>query len=406
MSIAAKKRILFVDDDALLLRVYEMMLEDEPYAWDIVTANDAATALDLIKNSEFDIVVSDMRMPGMSGTELMKEVRNRHPRTSRVILSGMQDQKEIAESLQATHQFVPKPFHPRELKLTLEQICGLNVFMLDDRLQSLVGVLDNVPSFPSVYLEVMAALGSEDPSIEHVAEIIARDPALIAKILQVANSAAFGLMNKVSSPFEAVQFLGFSTIRSMTLSIHVFANFSSLKHRSFSVERLCDHSMHTGVIARSILQAEHAAPAAADDAYTGGMLHDMGKLMLAQNLPEDFDRALQLAEDKNIPLHDAEVEVFGATHAGVGAYLLGLWGLPASIVEAVAFHHTPEKSSVRAFGPPAAVHVASAIEHEITGDGEAEIFINSDYLTAIGKGNQLPVWRADAEELLTASFDS
>lgn len=403
MSIALKKRILFVDDDPLMLRVYEMMLEDEAIAWEVVTTESSEAALQMVRGSTFDIVVSDMRMPGLSGTELMKEVRAHHPATSRVILSGLQDQKEIAETLQSTHQFVPKPFHPRELKVILEQICALNAFMLDQRLQALVGELDCVPSFPSVYLEVMEALNTDDPSIELIADIIAKDPALIAKILQVANSAAFGLMNKVSSPFEAVQFLGFSAIRSLALSIHVFATFSTLKHRSFSAERLCDHSMHTGVLARSLMHSEGAPRAAAEDAYTAGMLHDVGKLMLAQNLPQEFDRALSIAEQNKIDLHKAELEVFGATHAGVGAYLLGLWGLPPSIVEGVAFHHEPGRT-MQTFGTATAVHVASAIEHQISGDDVTENTLQTAHLEKIGRADRLDQWRGDAEELLTASF--
>lgn len=398
-----KKRVLFVDDDPLLLRVYELMLSDDADAWEVVTACDGERGLECIRRQPFDIVVSDMRMPGVSGTELMHEVRKIDPSTSRVILSGLQDQKEIAESLQATHQFVAKPFHPRELKATLEQLGRLKTLLADKALQSIAGHLNTLPSFPAVYLDVIVALSSEDASMDQIGEIISRDPALVAKLLQVANSAAFGLMKKVSSPTEAVQFLGFSTVRALTLSVHVFANFIGIRHARFSAERLCDHSMRTAQIARAIMQAEGATLAEIDHAYTAGMLHDVGKLVLAQNLPDQFQQALQLADQRRLPAFAAEREVFGTTHAAVGAYLLGLWGLPGDIVEGVAFHSEPPAGAFTAAG---AVHIASALEHEAAGNSADAALINQAFLHSVQKAAALEPWRAYVAELPQAHAPS
>lgn len=402
---SARKRILFVDDDPLLLRVYEMMMADETDRWEVSTLNDASEALKLVTQSAFDVVVSDMRMPGMSGTELMRELQVRHPRTSRVILSGLRDQREIAESLQATHQFVPKPFHPIELKTALGQIARLNTFLLDDRLQTLVGRLEVLPSFPSLYLEVVEELSKEEPSVASVADIVSKDPALVAKILQVVNSAALGLIHRVSSPFEAVQFLGLSTIRSITLTVHVFSNCGKVRHESFSPDRLCDHSIRTGLLARKIMQLEGGDSAAAEDAYTSGMLHDIGKLMLADNLPDQFQEALELTQVRRIPLHEAEMQVFGATHAGCGAYVLGLWGLPSSIVEAVALHHMPAEDHAGSFTPTTAVHVASALEQKLfpgLACGEAA-GIDEAHIASLKKIDRLKIWEAKARQVLHAA---
>jgi len=110
-----KKSILFVDDDPLLLEVYPFMLDEVADRWEVSSAEGGAKALELLASKKFDVVVSDMRMPKMNGIELMNEVRRLHPETSRIIISGLGDQEEIARSLETTHQFLSKPVRAKEL---------------------------------------------------------------------------------------------------------------------------------------------------------------------------------------------------------------------------------------------------------------------------------------------------
>ena len=190
-------------------------------------------------------------------------------------------------------------------------------------------------------------------------------------------------------------------MRALVLSAHIFSCFEHSNLKGLSIDRLWDHAIGTGMIARMILRLEKAEATDAEDAYTAGMLHDLGKLMLANSLPKQFQRAITVAAERKMPLHEVELEIFGATHAGVAAYLLGLWGLPASIVEAVAFHHTPALSDMRSLGPLAAVHVANALEHELKSNtGRRPGALDFDYLSTVGVLNRLAVWRAEAAPLL------
>jgi HD-like signal output (HDOD) protein/ActR/RegA family two-component response regulator len=403
-----KKSILFVEDNALLRQMYGMMMEGEAAIWDAVSAADAREALRLMEKRHFDVVVSDLRMPGMDGIELMGVVRQLYPRSSRIILSGLSDQAEIARSLDSTHQFLAKPFDFKALKATLLRLGGLDAYLKDARLQSLVGQMRVLPSFPMVYHEIMKELGGEDPSIEKLAQIIAQDPSMTAKLLQIANSAAGGRATQAASPFEAVQFVGLSAVRSLALSAHIFRSFEHVKLNEFSINTLWDHTVRSGLIASTIMQTERADPAEAEEAHIGGMLHDLGKLMLADSMPERFQQALALAAERNIASHQAEKEVFGADHGGVAAYLLSLWGLPVTMVEAVAFHHCPSSSEHVAFGPLTAVHVADVLEHELSEEplsGQAPT-LDTKYLAAIGMDDRLEAWReAVAEELAAEEVD-
>jgi HD-like signal output (HDOD) protein len=230
--------------------------------------------------------------------------------------------------------------------------------------------------------------------MQAIAKIVAQDPGITTKLLQVANSAALGLPEEVNDPVEAVQQLGLTTVRSLVLSAQVYSSFQARRMKCFSADALWSHLMKCGGLARAIMRREHAEPAETEDAFTAGMLHDMGKLMLADSLPEEFQKALALADEEKIPLADAEREIFGATHAGLAAYLFGLWGLPAAIVEAVAFHHAPEKSDLKQFSALTAVHVANAFC-----DGAEADSLNQDYLYQIGVASRLDDWQETAAKL-------
>jgi len=388
------KRILFVEDNPMLLELYSILLDAKTDQWETTVAPDGQAAMALLRRSAFDVVVSDMQMPGMSGIELLTKVRELHPQTSRIIISGYTDQAEAADSLSCTHLFIPKPFDVATLKATLARIGSLDTYLKDDKLRGLAGKMRTLPSFPTLYLEIIREIESPNSSIQGIAKIVAQDPGITAKILQVTNSAAFGLPEKVNDPVEAVQQLGMITVRSLVLSAQVFSSFHSTRLKKFSAEALWAHLMKCGDLARTIMRREHVGFTESEDAFTAGMLHDMGMLMLADSLPNEFEKALALAEAEKIPLPAAELEIFGATHTGLAAYLFGLWGLPAAIVEAVAFHHTPEKSDLKKFSALTAVHVANALCDESEADN-----LNLDYLAQIGVADRLADWRDTAAEL-------
>jgi len=393
-----KKHILFVDDDPVLVRVYATVLHGMNIEWDVRSATSGQKALEIMSHAPLDVVVADLRMPNMSGIELMAEIRKRHPRTSRVILSGIRDQAEVARSMADTHQFISKPVDLETLRGTLSRLCNLDAFLMDEKLKALVGQFERLPSYPALYMDIMNELAAAQPSITRIAEIVAQDPAMTAKMLHIVNSAAFGLPQRISTPFDAVQYLGTGIVRSLALSLHVVSSFDQ-NVKGFSIEQFAEHTLHCARLAREITESMGGGATSAEDAYLTGMLHDIGKLMLASSLPGKYQEAEDFAVAQQIPLNAAETEVFGATHGGVGAYLLGLWGLPAPIVEAVAFHHTPSRSSVREFGPLTAVHIADVLDGEQSKTTRSMPMagFDNDYLAALNLGNQLDTWRALAK---------
>ncbi len=397
-----KRRILFVVPDQALLGVYVKLLDSERDHWEVFTATTASQALEVMGRIALDVVVSDTDLPGMSSDAWMNEVRLRCAQASRIIVSEISNQEEVARCLNATHQFLPKPFEVGALKFALSRVGVLDAYLQSPTLKALVSQFGTLPSLPSLYVQIMQELGSDDPSVEHVAAIIGQDPSMTARILQIVNSAAIGLARRISNPFEAVQYLGFGTVRSLVLAAHIFSSFSVRPGlQGFSINALWRHATVSGMFARMIMRLEHGAMTDVEDAAVAGMLHDIGKLILADSLPDRFQQACLLAAERKIPLFEAEREVFGATHAGVGAYLFGLWGLPSSIVEAVAFHHTPVNNDLRSFSPLTAVHVANALEHALAQPEDAEQLpgLDADYLASLGLDRRLNAWRVEAMRL-------
>jgi HD-like signal output (HDOD) protein/ActR/RegA family two-component response regulator len=388
------KQILFVEDNEMLLKMYGLLMAKSREEWQSTLVPDGEAALKLLQQSPFDVVVSDLEMPGINGIQLLTKVQKIQPQCSRILISGHSDQAAAADALNCTHLFMPKPFDIKTLKATLARISSLDAYLRDDKLRGLAGKMGALPSFPTLYLEVIKEIESYTSSIQGIAGIVTKDPGITTKILQVANSAAFGRLERINDPVEAVQHLGMTTVRSLVLSAQVYSNFAPGRLQTFSADELWGHLMKCGDLARMIMRREGAELAETEDAFTAGMLHDMGKLMLADSLPDQFAKALALANEQGIPLIEAEQQVLGATHAGLASYLLGLWGLPAAIVEAVAFHHTPEKSDLKKCSALTAVHVANALSSK-----ERNGKLNLDYLTAIGVANRLDDWRDLAADL-------
>jgi putative nucleotidyltransferase with HDIG domain len=394
--------MLFVDDEPAITELFQCMFKRMSDAWEVHCAQSGLEALALMDKLSFAVVVSDMRMPGMNGAQLLTEVMQRYPRTARLILSGYAEQEAVAKCVGAAHQYLMKPCDLATLSTVLKRVCALDVFLKNEHLKSLVAKMDMVPSLPSLYFRVLEELQSPTSSIDRIGELVAMDPGMSAKLLQLVNSAFFGVRREISNPTDAVQLLGVGTVRSLALTIHAFSCFDQAKLREFSFERLWNHCLMTGLFSRKIAEDEVRERTLVDEALIAGLLHDIGKLMLVANLTQEYRTVVAMAHDKHISELEAELAVFGATHADVGAYLLGLWGLPVPIVEAVALHHHPARNINRQFCPLTAVHVANVIEHQNAGTespGPAMV-VDEPYLEWIGINDRLPAWRNTIQEMV------
>lgn len=388
------KNLLFVDDEPRILQGLQRQLYGMRREWNISFAASGAKALELMAEQPIDVVVSDMMMPGMDGAQLLTEVMKRHPNTVRVVLSGHADRESVLRLVGPAHQYLSKPCDAEELRTTIHRAFAMRDLLANEQLKQLATRLRSLPTLPTLHAQLTQELRKEEPSLENVGKIIAHDIGMTSKILQLVNSAFFGLPQPLTSAREAVMYLGLATVRALVLSIQVFSQFDQNLIRGFSIDGLAQHCWTTGVMARRISEIENAGAQANDQCFLAGLLHDVGKLILASELPEEYARVIAKSNAENLPLLDAERAEFGATHADLGAYLLGVWGLPNMIVEAVALHHRPAESAVKGFSPLIAVSVANAFAHEQ--NGSRSEFTNEKMehcLAEHGLANRLQSWR-------------
>ncbi len=378
------KRLLFVDDEPALLEGLRGRLRSHRSHWDMVFVDSGARALAELELSPFDVVISDMRMPGMDGAELLAAVADRWPATVRIVLSGHAEEQQSARLLCIAHQYLSKPCTAQQLENVINRCVQLHELLAEPGLRSVVGRVKKLPALPVVYARLSAAIADPRASIKDVADAVAADPAIAAKVLQMVNSSFFRLARRISRIDQAVNYLGFAAIRNIVMSVEVFSKWhSDPALPEFAPERLQARAQQVAAAAWALTSDTSIA----DDALLAGLLHKIGYWVLLQECPQDVVRAVVMARAESIPLPVAERHVIGASHAEIGAYLLGLWGLPYSVVEAVAFQHSPGRVVHSEFDPLSALVIAGALTLAdtpfIAGTLECDSVIDENYIRGL-----------------------
>ncbi|RMH02891.1 MAG: HDOD domain-containing protein [Nitrospirae bacterium] len=392
-----KRQILFVDDDSNLLQGLRRMLRPMRTQWEMAFANSGQEALEMLSRSRFDVIVSDVRMPLMDGVELLTHIQKHYPHMVRILLSGQTSSEKIFDAVGPAHQYLAKPCDAETLKATIERACALGDLLSDDNLKQVVSRVNTMPSCPSLYLQLRDELAQEDASIEAVSHIISRDVGMTAKILKLVNSAFFGLPRHISNPGEAVLYLGLETVKTLVLGVQIFQQLENSACQKFSCDTLLTHSLLVAEYAKKLCQLATGDTRMQEDSFTAGFLHDVGILILATQIPELYQQILSYGETHlGSSFVEAERDILKATHAEIGAYLLGLWGLRNSIVEAVAYHHNPSRNIGQTLCPLVFVHIANVFADEVHNGYPVEgshSQLDAGYLGRLGLADSVPIWR-------------
>lgn len=370
-----KHSVLFVDDEPAILSGLKNLFRRDRARWDVVVANSGEEALLELDKRPFTVVVSDMRMPGVDGATLLMRIKERSPSTVRIMLSGQADRDSIVRALPALHQLLSKPCDADVLRAVLERSMHLESLLIDEDVRGRIGRLATVPSTRAIFDQLTAALAAS-ASTSDITEIVRRDPAMTAKVLQLVNSAYFGAGRATSSIESAVRYLGVERLRHLVASASVLVAANDPMNVQEVVRA---SSVRCAELAVKLLGVD-----VTDEAYVVGILHDIGCLILAV----DGDTAASL---ERCAADESNTGTTTATHAEIGACLLGIWGLPRRIVDAVRTHHHPQNAPADAQRIAAAVHVAAAY----TSNGylaTGKLVLDHAGLAACNLGDELARW--------------
>ncbi|ULA67144.1 MAG: HDOD domain-containing protein [Nitrospira sp.] len=373
------KHLLFVDDEPRILEGLQRSLWGLRHEWAARFVTSGEQAIAALQESLCEILIVDMRMPFMDGAELLRQVQKEHPSVIRLILSGQSDQESAYRAVGYAHQYLSKPCEPANLKATFKRLHHLCTLCDTESVRSVLTGLRGLPTQPQVYQEVCTAL-REGSSPKAIGSIMAHDPGMTSRILQLVNSSFFGPRHTINSVELAAEYLGIEVIKVLMESLDHCSRATHGEDADVAHERLWKHSLAVATLAKAIAQDLHFSPALIDAAFAAGLLHDVGMLLLGM-------------EPEAAP-HSAEQESVVNSHAGMGAYLLGLWGLSDPIVEAVAYHHEPHRCIQRGLSPLTAVHLAEALlSASSPGENPVKLLRRDDaYVEALGLTQQVKQW--------------
>lgn len=388
-----KKKVLFVDDEPNVLDGLRRMLRALRHQYDMQFASGGREALELMATERFDVVISDMRMPGMDGAELCERIQKEYPHTIRIMLSGQADEQAILRTVGVVHQFLAKPCDPEVLKAILIKTAALQDILGDGSLKNIISQIHFLPSLPAIYDKLRKAVSGTEVDINHIGKIIEEDVAMSAKVLQLVNSAFFGVYAKVNSPSRAVQLLGLDTVKALVLGVEVFRQLQ-IPNNAFSLDALWHHSLAVGKIAKAIAEKESVDQELVGDCFLAGTMHDIGKLILLSQFTDKYLEVLRLAREQQLYLIEAEEKLFGVRQGAVGAYLLGLWGFSNAVIEAICFQPALHQYPAVSFTPALAVHVANVLYYqenpeEVVGK---KVQLNMDVIERLGLRDRVSLW--------------
>jgi putative nucleotidyltransferase with HDIG domain len=388
------KRILFVDDEPMVLSGIERSLRTMRKEWQMEFVSGGSEALEKMAINPYDVVITDMRMPGMDGAQLLEKVKNRFPQTVRMALSGQSDRDTVFRCIGPTHQYLSKPCDIDEIKQKLMHAFALRDLLHHPPLKQLVSKMAAVPSSPSLLRALESLLDFPNPSASEVGDLISQDMGMTAKVLQLVNCAFLGAPMRIVSARQAVSIIGLENIKTLVQTTGLFPKFTSTLPEQ--LPNLWDHSLATAQFAKTIAQVEKADSHTIESAFTAGLLHDLGGLILASTYEERLSLAPEISSTSGNPAGLPD-----NIHAQVGAYLLGLWGLPQEIVEAVAWHHEPSRANPTRFSPLIAVHVADHYARRGQPDQPGRKYepLDEMLISNLGLQYRLPLWNKACSEI-------
>jgi HD-like signal output (HDOD) protein len=400
----AENRMLIADVDPKACEEFRQALGD---SWDVVSAASDSAALAQVQKQHFNVVVANYELPQFGGAELLSRVRSIDPEALRFIAANESLKEKVMGDVVSGHQFLAIPFDRNLVKTSLERSLTAD-YGMSSSLRELVGRIRTFPTIPSLYLEVVNALQSSNVTTAEIGALIAKDMAMTTKLVQVLNSAYFGLPRTITDPTEAVGILGFETTKSLIMTVKLLSQYDKVKPVYFSIDNIWRHSTAVARGAKVISLLETGSTEASGIAYTGGLMHDLGKVILAANFDTQYHAAHDLARKQNLPLWVVEKDIFGATHGEIGAYMQGLWGMADEVVRVAAMHHSPQRANDKDFSALTAVHVANALEYEGTleTDGLPLPEVDMEYLQQIGLQDRLDVWRDAQRDPDSTRFES
>jgi len=305
--------------------------------------------LEILQNnhSDFDIVVSDVKMPGIDGLKLLEIIKEKYPHINRIILSGFVEQDAVISALLKglAQTYFSKPWNNTEIADKINHVLEVKKSLNNPNLSKMINSIEILPSLPGIYGELILTI-NEDKSAVEIAKIINRSSSIALKMLQIANSAFYGL-GKISNLENAIMRLGLEAVKNIVLTLSIMDKFKLSSEKNEILNNIFTHSLLVNKY-MTLFYKEKKGGKYPKEFSSIGIMHDIGKIILLKYFPKIYDNIIEIKlKNPSKKFYDIEIELGlkDYTHTEIGAFFLDTWNLPEVTIESVLFHHNPKASS-------------------------------------------------------------
>ncbi|MBP6491975.1 MAG: HDOD domain-containing protein [Clostridia bacterium] len=357
------KKILIVDNDNHIQSSIADTFKDTNY--EIITAGNGVFALEIMKITQIDMVISDIRIQGMDGVELLSSIKELYPNVIRIIMTSFAEDPSVFKAIlqNIARFYILKPWSNEKLLEYIEQIFETEYILKSNHLLKLINNVEKLPTIESSYQKILGMI-EKDADTRAISDEIEKDFAISTKLLQIANSAYYGL--QTGSVKHATVYLGLQNLKSLIYSTSILDSFDTVSlQEQQMVTDLWKHALLTSKLLHYIYEV-FLSKNLPETASSAGLLHNIGTLILIRNRIENYAKVVSDAQDKSRGILEMEEEVFHVTHQEAGGYLVSWWKLPFPIVEAALYHHRPLDPCILNKELVAAVHLAQHYAWKLT----------------------------------------
>mgnify|MGYP001100240485 CR=1 FL=1 len=369
------KKILIVDDEVQILKSLARLFVDTDYA--VVIADSGSLGLEKLEEDEFDLVISDMRMPKMDGYTFLSQVKAKYPKVLRIILSGYADEKIVFKALQnnIAKLYLYKPWNNETFLSMIKQLFETEALLLEKNLLEVFNNSGELPSLRVSYMKIINLI-ENDADFPEITKEIERDISIASKLLHIVNSAFYGL--RTGSVKQACVFIGVKNIRSLVLSTSIIDSFGEDKRIEPHITKEWNFAFLTNRILTCIYE-RILGKKIPDEANSAGLLHNIGTVFMLSQFKEEYLALMMDSLTDGRDLEEIERQKYNVSHQEIGAYLLSWWELPYPIIEGALYHHNPLDERIVNKEIVAAIHLSQYTAREIIGTTKNSTFFPEVY---------------------------
>lgn len=356
--------VLFVLKDRSQGNLYSENIPAIDSSWSVNIADNTKDAVDFVRGNDIDVIICDDEVADSKGLDVISSCSHERPGVLSFLRKSNSPTKEESIALSEKKVFVlPENLEEEGIYSHISRRVLLKSLSENLNLLSVIRKMKKMPTIPQLYHQITRELRKEDGSIEFVAGLISKEPSMATRILKAVNSPAYVLGYEITEVVHALLFLGKEATQAQILADSVFNSYPNQSVAGLNLQEVWKHSINVSAIARRISMSIDSNKKSAEIACTAGVVHDLGKVLMATNLPDHYQQAVNYAKEERVPLVQAEEKVFGTNHAQVAASLMGLWSIPFRILNSVAYHHNPTGTMKKPPTSAMALYIADGFEN-------------------------------------------